>query len=80
MSGAYDLVGENLSEDVERAIAHLIRIFEKFKIYRIDPNLWGDEMEYILVNDTDFSKVSLQGEFKILRSREGSNSCPLDLN
>ena len=63
MSGAYDLVGENLSEDVERAIAHLIRIFEKFKIYRIDPNLWGDEMEYILVNNTDFSKVSLQGEY-----------------
>ena len=64
MSGAYDLVGENLSEDVERAIAHLIRIFEKFNlIYRIDPNLWGDEMEYILVNNTDFSKVSLQGEY-----------------
>ena len=63
MSGAYDLVGENLSEDVEWAIAHLIRIFKKFKSERIDPNLWGDEMEYILVNDTDFSIVSLQGQF-----------------
>ena len=64
MSGAYDLIGENLSEDVERATAHLIRIFEKLKIYRMDPNLWGDEMEYILVNDTNFSKVSLQGEYQ----------------
>lgn len=63
MSGAYDLIGENLSEDVERAIAHLIRIVEKFKINRTDPNFWGDEMEYILVKDTDFSKVSLQGQY-----------------
>ena len=60
MSGAYCLT-EPLSEDVKDAISHLTRIFEKYKNGRNDENLWGDEMEYCLVDGDDYSKLSLQG-------------------
>ena len=60
MSGAYNLSGP-LSQDVENAILHLTRIWKKYGNGRCDRNSWGDEIEYCMVHNPDYSKLSLQG-------------------